>query len=357
MWRFLFLLAPTVWAAPCTTATSTCTEWVGVPGQALRLLVYRNFPLETRNENITRALILIHGGTRNANQQFRSALAGAFLNGALDDTMIIAPRFASNKGRQAGNGAECHDIVALNEALWVCETERAESWRYGGPVAGNDRVTSYDFIDEILQKVGRKQAFPNLRAIVVAGHSGGGIFVTRYSTANLVHNQLGVPVTYIAANATNYAYPDALRPTRNAYPLNGAAPGYTLPVPPGTPAFLPFADSPNCTGYDNWPYGLRNRIGYSARLTDSQWKKQLAARPVTYLLGDMDLLPLTTGDDLSCAAYAQGPTRLARGLAFVKYLNEGFEAHNKTAIVPLCGHNDRCMFTSETALPLLFPKP
>jgi len=25
-------------------------------------------------------------------------------------------------------------------------------------------------------------------------------------------------------------------------------------------------------------------------------------------------------------------------------------------MVPLCGHNARCMFTSDTALPLLFPK-
>jgi hypothetical protein len=25
--------------------------------------------------------------------------------------------------------------------------------------------------------------------------------------------------------------------------------------------------------------------------------------------------------------------------------------------VPLCGHNARCMYTSDVALPLLFPKP
>jgi hypothetical protein len=31
-------------------------------------------------------------------------------------------------------------------------------------------------------------------------------------------------------------------------------------------------------------------------------------------------------------------------------------AHHAVAIVPLCGHNARCMFTSEVALPLLFPK-
>jgi hypothetical protein len=38
--------------------------------------------------------------------------------------------------------------------------------------------------------------------------------------------------------------------------------------------------------------GLENRTGYTASLTDDQLKKQLAARPTTYLLGELDVLPL-----------------------------------------------------------------
>jgi hypothetical protein len=38
-------------------------------------------------------------------------------------------------------------------------------------------------------------------------------------------------------------------------------------------------------GYDQWPYGLKDRIGYASRLTDNEIKKKLAARPTTYLLG------------------------------------------------------------------------
>ena len=53
---------------------------------------------------------------------------------------------------------------------------------------------------------------------------------------------------------------------------------------------------------------------------------------------------------------AQGPTRLARGQAFAKYANEKFEAKHGVVIVPLCGHNARCMFTSEAALPIIFPR-
>jgi hypothetical protein len=53
---------------------------------------------------------------------------------------------------------------------------------------------------------------------------------------------------------------------------------------------------------------------------------------------------------------AQGPTRLARGLAFAKYMNDKFGAHHQTVLVPACGHNARCMFGSEVALPVLFLK-
>ena len=36
--------------------------------------------------------------------------------------------------------------------------------------------------------------------------------MTRYEMANQVHDTLGVPVTYVVANPSSYAYPDAGRP-------------------------------------------------------------------------------------------------------------------------------------------------
>lgn len=40
--------------APCTTATPDCTEFVAVGGGPGRSLVYRNFPLDVRNDAIAR---------------------------------------------------------------------------------------------------------------------------------------------------------------------------------------------------------------------------------------------------------------------------------------------------------------
>jgi hypothetical protein len=41
--------------------------------------------------------------------------------------------------------------------------------------------------------VARKDVFPNLKTIVVAGHSAGGQFVTRYEMPNQIHDKLGIP--------------------------------------------------------------------------------------------------------------------------------------------------------------------
>lgn len=322
-------------------------------GQAPRVLVYRSYPLQTKNEAITRALLVVHGGGRDADSQFRVALGAAYMAGALDNTVLVSPRFASNTGMRANTGgSECRDSLATEEANWVCD-ERPISWRFGGPAIGGATVTSYDFADEILRKLARKDVFPNLKTIVVAGHSGGGMFVSRYQMASKVHDQLGVTITYVSANPTSIAYLDAIRPTAAAYPVNAAGPGYILPPP--AEAFTAFADAGKCPAYHDWPYGSQKKTGYLADLSDDQLKKQLAARPMTYLLGDLDILPLA-GFDSSCPAMAQGPTRMARGIAFGKYVRERLGAQHKTVIVPLCGHNARCMFTADQALALIFPK-
>ena len=63
-------MATGVWGAVCTTAAD-CTEWVAIGNGPERLLVYRSFPLETRNSQITRAVIVVHGAGRDADNYFR----------------------------------------------------------------------------------------------------------------------------------------------------------------------------------------------------------------------------------------------------------------------------------------------
>jgi hypothetical protein len=57
-------------AAPCIAANDSCTEWVNVSPGHDRVMVYRTFPLDSRNEAISRALIVVHGAPRNADNYF-----------------------------------------------------------------------------------------------------------------------------------------------------------------------------------------------------------------------------------------------------------------------------------------------
>ena len=50
-----------------------------------------------------------------------------------------------------------------------------------------------------------------------------------------------------------------------------------------------------------------------------------------------------------------GPTRRARGEAFFKYVTETMGAKHKAMIVSECGHNDRCMYTTNNVFPVIFP--
>jgi pimeloyl-ACP methyl ester carboxylesterase len=336
--------------SPCTTATPACTEWVAFAGVPQKALVYRTYSLDAKNEKITRAYILVHGASRDANNYFRHAVAGAFLAGALENTIVISPRFGSNQGGESG----CRDTLATNEINF--RSCGGPTWRAGENAINAPQVTSFDVVDEILRKLARKNVFPNLKSIVVAGHSAGGQYVNRYEMANQIHDKLGIPIRYVVANPSSYAYPDSLRPRLSALPANVAAlpPGYIAPpsTNPGAP-FGRFGDSDDCTTYNEWPYGFKNRTGYTARIPDDVLQRQLAARPTTYLVGELDILPLY-GFDSSCPAMAQGPTRLARGLAFARFVNEKFGAKHEVIVVNACGHSARCMFTSDQVLPVIF---
>lgn len=345
-------------STPCTLAKTECTEWITTKGVSSKVLIYRSYPLGARNDRVTRAFIFVHGINRDADNHFRTALAAAFLDGVIGDTLIIAPRFASNSVARGNETGHCMDDMSTNEANWFCDNQRPDTWRSGGPEIDNATVSSFDFMDEIVRRLSDTHIFPNLRAIVVAGHSAGGQFVNRYAITTDMRESPRIAISYVVANPSSYAYLNGMRPTASALPANisAAAPGFRPPPPvEPPPSFVAFGDARNCTTYNDWPYGFKNRHGYAGQLTEEQLRTQAAARRVTYLLGESDILPSGVFD-VSCPAVAQGPTRLARGLAYAKYMNDNFGAHHGTVIVPFCGHSARCIFTSDVALPVIFPR-
>jgi hypothetical protein len=110
----VLLLTVRLSAAPCSTSTAACSEWVIPTGASNGVLMYRTYALDAKNPAITSALVVIHGAGRDADNCFQHVLAGAFLAGALETTIVVSPRFASN------DAAGCRDAIAAKELKWQC---------------------------------------------------------------------------------------------------------------------------------------------------------------------------------------------------------------------------------------------
>ena len=267
-----------------------------------------------------------------------SGVAAALIAGALENTLVISPRLASN------SGSGCNDRLAEGEISWTCGGE--DDWRRGGAAHGLNNVYTYDLLDELITLAADKKTFPNLRVIVVTGHSAGGLVTNRYAASARAEKVVGVPVKYVVSNPSSYLYLD----NRRIAPGAGCSPDGKC-----TGEFVPFAGSSKCEVYNRWHMGMEKRAGYAGKMTDEELRKQLIGRDVTYLLGELDTLPLF-GFDSSCGAMAQGPNRYERGLAYWNYMRNLQGANHKLVRIDACGHNGRCMYTADQALPVLFPK-
>lgn len=336
MMRFvllMMLLLSALEAEICKTSTPACQEKVPL-GKAYSL-VYRSHPLTAPNPKIERAMIIIHGAGRNANDYFQTGLAAAFLADALENTIVLSPRFTGN------NGNGCKDPLDKGEIAWDCG-----DWKNGFESLNEKGVYSYDFLDKLLNMLNDASVFPNLKSIVVSGHSAGGQIVNRYAAANKVHEKMRVPVRYVVSNPSSYVYLDDQRlPREFSCDTNGEC----------KESFRAYGDRRNCTTFNNWMHGLDNLKGYAASLNAETIRKQLLSRPVTYLLGELDTLPIA-GFDSSCISMAQGPTRFDRGKAYFAHMKKQKAKDHVLVPVPLCGHNNRCIWTADVALPILFPK-
>lgn len=347
-WAFTVAGTQTLAAAealPCLTPNDNCVERLPVKDGWIR--IFSTHPLRGDGLNVPsagapvaaqaprRALVMVHGAQRNGDGYFGTALAAAASQGQLLDTVIVAPSF---KGI---DGSLCRDTVEDGELVFGCQ-----AWNAGFAAVNSElKATSFDAVDRILQLLGDRQRFPNLKSIVVAGHSGGGQFVQRYAAANHAETRLHIPVRYVVANPSSYVYlNDArLRPEASCT-QDGICTG----------GFGPYWDRNNCSGYNKYRYGLEGLSGYIATLTVGTIRRQYVKRDVTYLLGDLDTLQ-DSDLDKSCAAQAQGPNRRERGLIFWNYMRAEFQAGHQIVVVPRCGHNAACMFTSQTGARVLFP--
>jgi pimeloyl-ACP methyl ester carboxylesterase len=276
---------------------------------------------------VRRVVIMIHGRLRNADvyyrlaQQAREAAGGA-------GCMLVVPQFL------AAADVAAHRLPP-DTLRWDWT-----GWMGGDAALGPAPLSSFDVLDAMLGELARRERFPALESVVVAGHSGGGQVAQRYAVVARGEARLldrGVALRYVIANPSSYVYFDGLRP---------AAAG----------GFAPF-DAARCPGFNEWKYGL-DRLPAYARQAASVHELEAAyvRRDVTVLLGGADCDPAHPALDTSCAARAQGAHRLERGLAYASYMRMRHPAglRHRTVVIDGIGHDGAGMFTSPQGVAALF---
>ena len=207
------------------------------------------------------------------------------------------------------------DELGSERDLLNCST-----WRSGGPALSHPEVTSFDFLDEILKKVGPRDLFPNLRSIVVTGHfrrTGTGDEQVPDVQSGPRHpgESHGDLRGVESVRATPYPGPE--RPTPAAWTLTANAPGYILAC--GARFFPTFRDlggSGGCRDTISGPTGSKNRTRYFADQSDEPNSSgRSAPGRWAYLMGEVNILPLTAGSNSSCQAPCAGPHPPARSQA------------------------------------------
>ena len=262
----------------------------------------------------TRAVVVIHGLGGNAAGYYR-ALARAAHGAGAQATLLAAPHFLSPVGSPAP------------ELLrW-----RRGAWSGGAPALGPTHVSSFAVLDTLLARLADRARYPDLREVVVIGHSAGAQFVQRYvAVGQGVPAGSPLPVRYVVANPSSFLWFGRERPE----PAIAAA----------------------CPGYDNWKYGLAGPLPPYVTDPPATLESRYLARSVTYLSGGADTDPAQRDLDRTCAGEAQGPDRLSRSRAFLAAL----AARHPTLpppphfLIPGVGHNGGRMIDSACGRAVLF---
>lgn len=306
--------------------------------------------------NVGMVLIIIHGSGRNADDYFCSALAAAELQKKWSDVWVIVPRFFDDT-----------DHPPKDFLYWKTDDDDGDgTWRYGansanGGTKATNGISSYTALDEVIKHTWMIK-LPNLKQIVIAGHSSGGQFVNRWSLMTQVWaDDNPTKMRSVVANPSSFIY---LTPKRWIEELK------EWQIPSST-------ITKNCPHYNQWEWGLDDGGPLHVPYRDEvfQHKSQndiidsFRRRKVIYLSGSLDLCPGDDNRSIKCHSHGietkcmdelQGKTRFQRSQLYMKSLTqvpskslEGWKNHEHR-IVHGVGHDHSLMWTASIGIDTLF---
>ena len=284
----------------------------------LSIPIVTSHPLDKNNNETEYLVIMIHGAGLNAENSFETAqkLIEA-LKIPKDRFLVLAPQIIEG--------------VKLDEKGLLFWDRR---WRSGGMSLSTGlnkdlpKLSSFEVLDRLIDVVTKQN--PNMRRIIILGHSAGGQFVVRYAAINSRHEfleQQGVSIRYVVANPSSYPY---LNETR--YKLNSK----------GEIQEIPREEFVDCPSYNKYKYGLEDLYGYAENLPPHIVRTRLLTRPVMFVLGMADI-DRGWSLDKSCEGDAQGKNRYERGLLYKHHLGHfvktSLESQHIWLEIPEVGHD------------------
>lgn len=315
---------------------------INVDGYRVSIPVYRNFPLDSINNEIERVIIVIHGSGRNAEYNYETISHGDIqVNRSPGKVLIIAPQFVTEDDIVEHELPD--SVLFWSSGGWKKGNLSLSTTRHPRPV----RVSSFAFVDSILERV--IKFFPEIRNIVIAGHSAGGQFVNRYAAGSPMQDILSrsksVHFRYIVANPSSYLYFNKERV------VEGTQDKFAVPS---------LEVMASCPDFNDYKYGLDDLNSYMEAVGVSRIREQYKKREVIYLLGKLDSDPDHPQLDKSCPAMLQGRHRLERGKIYYNYLKhyygEGIVNLHKLVVIPGVAHSSRGIFSSACGIYFLFDK-
>lgn len=283
----------------------------------------------TPRPEVTRAVLVFHGIRRNADDYFREVdKIRTGLGEAAPSVLLIAPQFLNTI--DVGVRGMAPDLL-----YW-----RDSDWSGGHDATAPAPISSFEAIDAIIARLADRRLFPNLRDVIVAGHSAGGQIVQRYAVVGGAEQLIGsdVHLRYVVANPSSFLY-------------------FTPDRPNSDGRFAPFSDA-SCPAFNQWKFGFDGGLPRYVVRDAKDYAAQFAKRDITYLFGDRDIDPDHPAIDKSCMARAQGLFRFARGHNYMNYLKYYFGAEfgPRWHDIPGVGHDQARMFGSACGLAALFDR-
>lgn len=296
----------------------------------------RSHDLSIRNESITRLIYSIHSASYNAISYYDRAEAMVKnVVGEKEKTLIIAPHFFKK------NKLDC--IESMGILYW-------EVYPFWGTSKGmfNDkkiRISAYDVTDIILKDVVVNGNFPNLKTVIILGHSAGGQMTNRYAATGRFESKVakpnGIEVRYIVMAPSSCVYFNTERVvegSRKQFEISETRP-------------KKFNDWGH--GLDNWySYHRKNKLAADLVLRD------YASKKVLYLVGSKDCDENGASLDKSEAAMLMGRHRLERAVIYYNYLKhlygDDIERNQHFRIIKGAGHNGRSLMLSKPAILFTF---